>query len=90
MNRSILIIILVSSVLVLAAAMEFLSWSPEKFANLKSISDTTAIFFISIGLAMTYVIYLYAKKKGWWNVNSKYNYPNSKSAIALKNKFYKI
>ena len=52
------------SALVVVSILEFLAWNPERYANLKSIPDTVAVFFISVGLAITYFVYLYVRKKG--------------------------
>ena len=72
MDRSLVIIILVSSAFVIVAAMEFLMWNVDRYSNLKSISDSTAIILTGLGLGITFLIYLYVRKKGWWNVNSRY------------------
>ena len=65
-------IILVISMIVIFALIEFLMWNVEYFSVLKSISDETALILIAIGISATYFVYLYVKKQGWWNVNSKY------------------
>lgn len=58
--------------LVVFALVEFLMWNVEYFSALKSISDGTSLFLIAVGMSATCVAYLYVRKKGWWNVNSKY------------------
>lgn len=71
-DRSLLIVILISSLFVIVATMEFLMWNVGLYSNLKSISDSTAIILTGLGLTITFLIYLYVRKKGWWNVNSRY------------------
>ena len=65
-------ITLMISMLVIFALAEFSMWNVEYFSALKSISDETSLILITIGMSLTCFVYLYVRKKGWWNVNSKY------------------
>ena len=65
-------IILVISMLVVFALIELSMWNVEYFGTLKSIPDETSLILITIGMSATCFVYLYVRKKGWWNVNSKH------------------
>ena len=58
--------------LVVFALIEFSMWNVEYFGVLKSISNETALILIATGMSATCFVYLYVRKKGWWNVNAKY------------------
>ena len=64
-------LILICLMFVAFAIGEFSFWSPERYSILKSIPNEMAVFFLVIGLAITYFAYLYAKNKGWWGLDSK-------------------
>lgn len=75
MDKTMLKVILVLLGIGVVASMEFLVWNPENYANVKSIPDSVAAFLTLIGLTITYFLYMFVRKKGWWNVNSKYEDP---------------
>jgi len=64
--------ILICIVFVILILVEFSFWNAERYSALKSIPDTQVVLFAIAGLILTFIAYLYVRRKGWWNVNAKH------------------
>jgi len=65
-------LILICIVFVILTLVEFSFWNAESYSTLKSIPDTQVVLFTIAGLILTFIAYLYVRRKGWWNVNAKH------------------